>query len=169
MAQSDLIVAKRISIKNFIGVMALTVVLAIGWLFGGFAWNLHPGIVFLVGFAVLGAGYLYVWLMLISTEYRLFNESLEVESGIISRKIENIQLFRVRDLGLSQSVLGRIFNVGNIAISSTDKTAPLYTLHGVDNPRELYDTVREQVAKSQATRRTMIVEDDQIEQIEGEG
>jgi len=81
-----------------------------------------------------------------------------VESGVISRRIENIQLFRVRDLGLAQSVVNRLAGVGDIIVTSTDQSAPHYRLRGVQDPREVYDRLRELVAKSQATRRTMIVE-----------
>ena len=103
-------------------------------------------------------GLLYSWLVRLSTEYRLFQESLEVESGIISRRIENIQLFRVRDLGLAQSILNRLAGVGDVIVTSTDQSAPRYRVRGVESPREFYDRLRELVAKSQATRRTMIVE-----------
>ena len=106
----------------------------------------------------LGAGYGY--LVRISTEYRIFSDSLEVESGIIARNIDNIQLFRVRDVGLNQSMLGRMLNVGNVAIASTDQSAPHLVLRGVDNPRDMYETLRELIAKSQAARRTMIVEEE---------
>jgi uncharacterized membrane protein YdbT with pleckstrin-like domain len=105
-------------------------------------------------------GALYAWLVRMSTEYRVFQDSLEVEAGIIARSIDNIQLFRVRDLGLAQGVLDRLLNVGNILVSSTDQSAPHLVLRGIDAPRELYETLRELVAKSQAARRTMIVEDD---------
>ena len=81
-----------------------------------------------------------------------------MESGVISRRIENIQLFRVRDLGLAQSVVNRLAGVGDIIVTSTDQSAPHYRLRGVQDPREVYDRLRELVAKSQATRRTMIVE-----------
>lgn len=96
----------------------------------------------------------------VGTEFRLYDESIEVERGLFSRRIENIQLFRVRDLSLSQSLMGRLLGYGDIGITSTDQTSPRFTLRSVDAPRELYETLRTAVARSQATRRTMIVEDE---------
>ena len=159
---SDLVAKKRISAKNFVGLYLLLAAFCIAvWGLGYVARNSIPWWIYmLVGIAPLLAGFLHTWLVQISTEYRIFEDSLEVESGIISRRIENIQLFRVRDLGFQQSVMGRILNVGNIAVSSTDQSNPHFVLRGIDAPREMYETMRSLVAKSSAARRTMIVEDE---------
>src|SRR5437867_72435 len=156
-APSDLVVRKRISSKNFLAIHLLLALLAIGIWVGGVKLQLvSTPIVFLIGLAPLAAGLLYSWLVRISTEYRIYNDSLEVESGLIARSIENIQLFRVRDVGLRQSLLGRILNVGNVYVWSTDQSDPRLLITGIDDPRGLYETLRELIAKSQAARRTMI-------------
>jgi uncharacterized membrane protein YdbT with pleckstrin-like domain len=113
------------------------------------------------GLLPLVLGIAYSWLVRLGAEYRLYQDSLEVETGIIARSIDNLQLFRIRDLRLKQSVLGRLFGVGDISVTSTDQSTPHLTIRGVDGPRALYDTLRELVARSQATRRTMIVEGDE--------
>jgi uncharacterized membrane protein YdbT with pleckstrin-like domain len=157
---SDLITKLRVSYKGFIGLYVLLILVAGGiWWFGFWrGWN--AGLVFLGGLLPLLIGIAYTWLVRISTEHRVFQDSLEVESGIIARRIENIQLFRVRDIGLRQGILARILNFGDISIASTDQSNPHFTLRGIDNPRALYDMLRELVAKSQAARRTMIVEEE---------
>jgi len=152
---------RRTSLKSFWGLYG--VLGAIGvliWVVGFYSHRVpvSRATVVLVGLVPLLIGLLYSWLVRLSTEYRLFQESLEVQSGIISRQIENIQLFRVRDLGLAQSILNRLAGVGDIIVTSTDQSAPHYRLRGVEDPREVYDRLRELVANSQATRRTMIVE-----------
>lgn len=98
------------------------------------------------------------WLHRAATEYRVFEDSLEAEYGIVARRIENIQLFRVRDIGMKQTLAGRILRYGDVIILSTDESAPRLTLRGLDDPRALYEQLRSLVARSQATRRTMIVE-----------
>jgi len=158
---TDALLRRRTSLKSFWGLyVILAVVGGLIWI-AGFYSNRLPvsrATVVLIGLVPILIGLLYSWLVRLSTEYRLFGESLEVESGIISRRIENIQLFRVRDLGLAQSILNRLAGVGDIIVTSTDQSAPHYRIRGVEDPRDLYDRLRELVAKSQATRRTMIVE-----------
>ncbi len=159
---SDLVTKKRISSRNFVGLYLILAAFCIAVWFAGYVARTTVSwwISLLVGIAPLLAGFVHTWLVQISTEYRVFEDSLEIESGIISRRIENIQLFRVRDLGFQQSIMGRILNVGNIAVSSTDQSTPHLVLRGIDQPRELYETLRSLVAKSSAARRTMIVEDE---------
>jgi uncharacterized membrane protein YdbT with pleckstrin-like domain len=156
------VIRKRISPKTFIGSYMGLGLLAIGiWTLGYLMRSAVPlALSAIVGFLALLIGCGYIWLLQASTEYRVFDESLEVESGILSRSIDNLQLFRVRDIGLSQSIWGRILNFGSISIASTDQSNPHLVLHGIDTPRATYDRLRELVARSQATRRTMIVEDE---------
>ena len=152
---------RRASLKSFAGLyLALTVLAAAIWV-AGFSYDRIPvsrPITLLVGLVPLLAGLVYTWLVRLNTEYRLFQDSLEVESGIVSRRIENIQLFRVRDLGLEQSMLNRLAGVGDVIVTSTDQSAPHFRLRGVEDPRALYQRLRELISKSQAARRTMIVE-----------
>ena len=169
--KSDLIVKLRLSFKAFVGLYLILVLAAvlIWWL--GFTVGrdrIGSGIVVFLGLLPIVVGFLYTWLIRISTEHRVFHDSLEVESGIVSRRIENIQLFRVRDIGLKQGILARILNFGDITVASTDQSNPHFTLRGIDDPRALYDTLRELVAKSQAARRTMIVEEE-VPDLSGEG
>ena len=156
------VLVRRRSYRSFAGVYLAAVVLmaAIWWV--GFqaqvdvpwpltvAAGLTPTVL-----ACLGS-----WLAVLSTEYRVFEESIEMDTGLVARSIGNVQLFRVRDLALRQSVLNRILGVGDVLVTSTDQSSPHLVLRGVAGPREVYDTLRELVARSQATRRTMIVEEE---------
>ncbi len=161
MPPTDIVLRKRISAKNFllihVGLFLLAVVI---WVAGAKTQLVSVPIVFVLGLFPLAIGLLYSWLVRISTEYRVFSDSLEVESGIIAKNIENIQFYRVRDFGLTQSFVGRILNFGNVYVISTDQSDPHLVLRGIDDPRDVYQTMRELVAKSQAARRTMIVEEE---------
>jgi uncharacterized membrane protein YdbT with pleckstrin-like domain len=150
--------SRRISLKNYIAVYAVLAVWAAAAIGAGIAFKLALPLVFGVGLVIPAAVIAYTYLEHISTEYRLYEDSIEVESGIIARKIDNLQLFRVRDIGFEQSVMGRILNFGNVTVTSTDQSQPHLKLKGVDQPRDVYNALRDRMTKSQAVRRTMIVE-----------
>ncbi len=162
MPPADLVLRTRISLKSFatlyLGLGALCMV--IWWAGWTFDTGLSPLLVAGAGLLPLVLGIGYSWLVRLGTEYRLYQVSLEVESGLVARSIDNLQLFRVRDLRLRQSILGRLFGVGDVVVTSTDQSTPHLTIRGVEAPRALYDTLRDLVARSQATRRTMIVEEE---------
>src|SRR5262245_11143318 len=92
---SDLIFRRRISTKHFLGAAILLAIVAIGIWIGGYLLrsSVPAWLTGLLGGAPLLFGIPYIWLVLLSTEYRVFQDSLEVESGLISRSIDNIQLF----------------------------------------------------------------------------
>jgi uncharacterized membrane protein YdbT with pleckstrin-like domain len=162
MAQSDPVLSTRVSLKMFAGLYLVLglVCVAIWWAGAALDTGLPPFAIALAGPVPLALGIGYTWLVKLGTRYQLYQDSLEVETGLVSRNIENLQLFRVRDLRLRQSVLGRLLGVGDISVTSTDQSSPHLTIRGVDGPRAMYETLREGVARSQATRRTMIVEEE---------
>ncbi len=98
------------------------------------------------------------WFARLGAEYRLFQDRLEIERGVFTRRIENVELFRIRDMGLQQGFVGRLGNFGAVHVHSTDASAPAVVLPAIDQPREFYQSLRELVTQSRAHRQTMIVE-----------
>ena len=116
--------------------------------------------IFFIGLVWPVLGGLAAWLRVYGTEYRLYDPYLEVESGILSRRVDQIQLFRVRDLAFHQSILNRLVDVGTVSLSSTDESLPRLEMRGVSGPRAVYRQLQDAVSRSRATQRTMIVESD---------
>lgn len=162
MSAADLVLRTRPSLKTFAGLYLVlgALAVAIAWAGLTFDTGLPPLAVAGAGLLPLVIGIVYSWLVRLGTAYSLYQDSLEVQTGLLARRVDNLQLFRVRDLGLRQSVLQRIFGVGDVMVTSTDQSTPHLAIRGVQAPRALYDTLRELVARSQATRRTMIVEEE---------
>jgi uncharacterized membrane protein YdbT with pleckstrin-like domain len=91
--------------------------------------------------------------------YRLYPDRLEIERGLLGRRVENLELFRIRDLGIRQGLLGRLLNYGEVSIHSTDASAPDVVLANIDQPRAFYQALRDRVTESRAHRQTLIVEE----------
>lgn len=150
---------RRISDRAFFGHYTLAVVAGAAIaavLFATDAAPLAP-----LGLLPLAGVFVHSRLVRISSSYRLFADRMEVESGILSRRIENVELFRVRDVGLRQGFLGRLFNFGDVYLHSTDSSTPDLHVRAVDSPRELYEQVRALISTSRAQNRTLIVEEGQ--------
>ena len=162
MPSAEPLVRTRPSLRSFAGLYVVLglVCVAIWWLGANFDTGRHPLVIAVAGPIPLLIGIAYSWLVRLNAEYRLYPDSLEIETGLVSRNIDNLQLFRVRDLRLRQSLIGRLLGVGDLNVTSTDQSTPHLTIRGVAAPRALYDAIREGVAGSQATRRTMIVEEE---------
>jgi uncharacterized membrane protein YdbT with pleckstrin-like domain len=162
MPTAEPLVRTRPSLRSFAGLYVVlgAVCVAIWWLGATFDTGVRPLVIAVAGPVPLLIGVAYSWLVRLGAEYRLYADSLEIETGLVSRNIDNLQLFRVRVLRLRQSLFGRLLGVGDVNVTSTDQSTPHLTIRGVAGPRALYDAIREGVANSQATRRTMIVEEE---------
>jgi uncharacterized membrane protein YdbT with pleckstrin-like domain len=85
--------------------------------------------------------------MIRTTTYRITTERISVLKGILSRQSDDIQLMRVADVQFFQPLLGRLLNVGDVRVLSTDKAVPDLVIPGVESPSEfkemLWNLVRE--------------------------
>jgi membrane protein YdbS with pleckstrin-like domain len=78
-----------------------------------------------------------------TTKYRLTNQRLTVEEGILSRTLDEVDLRTVDDSGFSQSPLERIQGIGTVWIVASDRTTPRVALRGIPDPRSLREKIRE--------------------------
>lgn len=82
------------------------------------------------------------YLVVKNTRYELTTERLKVHSGVLSKKTEELELYRVKDTQFAQSFFLRLFKLGNILLVTSDKTTPLIKIVAVRQPRELRERMR---------------------------
>lgn len=88
-----------------------------------------------------------VWpiLMVKTVRYRISNYRIDLERGLLSKRIDTLELWHVEDIQFYQSLLDRILQVGDITIVSHDDTTPKLVVRGVPNPRPLFETLKQRV------------------------
>ena len=87
--------------------------------------------------------------------YEVSNDRIEWSRGILDRRVDNIDMFRVVDLKMRRSLLDCIFGVGTVALITTDKTDPEFVFEKVRDCRDLYDIIKK--ASLEADRKTGVV------------
>ncbi len=92
------------------------------------------------------------------TKYRLSKDRLFIETGALTVKQDEVQLYRVRDISMKKSLWQRIFGVGTITVNSSDKTMPEIILKNVKDPFEVKEMLNEQVEKVKIQRNVRIGE-----------
>lgn len=65
-----------------------------------------------------------VWYKTASVQYRLTTQRLFLRTGLIAKQIEEVELFRVKDVTVTQNVMQRLLGVGTITVISTDDSHP---------------------------------------------
>lgn len=104
----------------------------------------------------------YVWkdrkrtlfgLPLSFTVYKLTEEKLYVETGFLSKKEEEVRLYRIMDLTLNRPLGQRIFGLGTIHCCTADKSTPEFDIKKVKNSREVKNMLSDMVEKQRDEKR----------------
>jgi len=110
-----------------------------GWLFAGLI--LTPA--FGAGLLILAALYLKVK----TKNYRITSMSIECGEGILHRRYNSLENWRIKDLQLNQGLFDRLFGTGKLTIVSADKLSPVMFLKGLPDAKNLYDNLKGFVLK----------------------
>ena len=78
----------------------------------------------------------------LTESYRITTERVQVIHSGLSKKTEEIELSRLKDVTVQQSLAQRALRTGNVTIISTDKTTPTLTFLEVSEPEKVKETVR---------------------------
>ena len=79
-----------------------------------------------------------------TTRYRLTNQRLVVESGLVSRTLGEVDLRSVEDLVFRQGPMERLLGIGRVSVVSSDRNAPRLLLVGVKDPKGTRELIRTQ-------------------------
>jgi membrane protein YdbS with pleckstrin-like domain len=109
------------------------------------------GILWLIGVP----GLLWTYLTHITSKFKITRRRVETEKGIIAKKVDSLELWRVLDVQYEQSLLDRIFGIAKIKLMGTDQSDPVLELHGMPEHRQLFETLRDAVQDARHTNRPM--------------
>lgn len=71
------------------------------------------------------------------TVYTLTEDVLYIEKGFLSKKLEEVYLYRIVDTTLVRKLNQRFFNLGTIHFYTNDKTTSEFDLVNIKNPMEV--------------------------------
>lgn len=80
------------------------------------------------------------WIKRAMKKATITGDRLRYEAGFTSKSTRTIQLNKVQDVRVDQSLSQRMFGVGNISIETAGEASRL-TLESIDNPQTLADEI----------------------------
>ena len=140
----------------------------LGWLRGTLAgWG--TVLIALAGIGVTLAGYgmlplgltalalaviLVKWIQNLAAKYEVTEERLVIRRGIIFKSIDEIELYRVKDVRIDFSIINQLAGIGRITISSSDETtrAGDLVLADIERARERREAMRRLVDTARQKR-----------------
>jgi membrane protein YdbS with pleckstrin-like domain len=77
--------------------------------------------------------------------FRVTTTNIESEYGLLSKKIDVLELWRCRDVRYVQSFVDRILAIAHIEIHTADVTTPVLHIVGVPASRQLFERIRDSI------------------------
>ena len=87
------------------------------------------------------------------TNYKLMEDKLQICTGFMNKKEEEIRLYRVMDITLEKPFAQRIFGLGTLKCNSADKTTPVFYIEKVKNPDKIRDLLSNMVETERSKKR----------------
>jgi len=88
----------------------------------------------LVGGCIAGVAYMRVAYRV----YRITSGRMEIQSGILTTRTENVLMIRAKDIRYFQTIGDRIFGLSEIVVVSSDSSAPRLLFRGLKDGRRIY-------------------------------
>ena len=141
----------------------------LGWLRGTLAgWG--TVLLALAGIGVTLAGYgtywlglaavslliiLVKWIQNLAAKYEVTPDRLIIRRGIIRKSIDEIELYRIKDVRIDFTIINQLAGIGRITISSSDETTREgdLVLADIERAQERRETLRQLVDTARQQRR----------------
>ncbi len=87
--------------------------------------------------------------------YKITNLILEFQEGVFSTNIDNMELWRINDIGYHQNLFDKILGVSKIRMATQDKSHPEFEIVGLPPGRQIYDEMKEGVHIARQARNVL--------------
>ena len=134
-------VARAFPGQIFLGVIFIGVGIGLAIRAQDFSW---PRWVALVPLALGVLLLLLLWIRVKSCSYRLTTQRLFVRRGWLAKHVNELELYRVKDVLVDQKVLQRLLGYGTITVLAADDTTPEVHLVRVSGPTKIKEMIRTQ-------------------------
>jgi membrane protein YdbS with pleckstrin-like domain len=80
-----------------------------------------------------------------SIKFRISNTVIETERGVLSKRIDVLQLWRCKDVQYKQNLVDRMLGIAHITVFASDATTPTIEIVGMPASRQLFEQLRDSI------------------------
>jgi membrane protein YdbS with pleckstrin-like domain len=85
-------------------------------------------------------------------QWVLTDQRLREFSGVLFRDVEELELYRVKDISIQQPPLQALFGRGRVTLRTSDQSTPLVVLNAIPQPLEVADLLRRCVERCRVAK-----------------
>ncbi|MEN8006334.1 MAG: PH domain-containing protein [Candidatus Krumholzibacteriota bacterium] len=90
----------------------------------------------------LGVAAIFFWLRRISINYKISSQRIQIEKGIFSKSLNNIELFRIDDYEIYKPLGMRLVGHSELVLKSSDRNVPDVSLKAIPDLELLGEILR---------------------------
>jgi uncharacterized membrane protein YdbT with pleckstrin-like domain len=107
----------------------------------------------------LGLWLIPSWWRSLGRHYRITSRRVVVETGVLSKRLEQVDLYRVNDYTVERPFLQRLMGTGNLLLKTMDKTTPEVNVLGIKTDVvSLYERLRVATEAEKTRHRSQVVD-----------
>ena len=113
----------------------------------------------LLAVLTLGISVLVAWFRTRAVHYKITSQRVVIEHGVFSKRMEQLDLYRVVDYVVERPFGQRIMGTGNIILEAMDKTTPEIRIIGIKtNVMALYEKLRYSTEQEKKKRNVRVLD-----------
>jgi uncharacterized membrane protein YdbT with pleckstrin-like domain len=95
------------------------------------------------------------------------SQRLRVTRGLLNRRSDELELFRVKDYTLEQPFLLRMVGLGNLRLLTSDSSTPTVELRAIGGVAEVREKLRNAVQSERDRKRVREMDLDRLDEVGG--
>lgn len=103
------------------------------------------------------------WWVTKCTTYELTTQRLRIRSGVLNKRVDELELFRVRDYSMEQPLLLRLVGLGNLTMVTSDATTPTVAMKAIPDVEAVREKLRTAVQAERDRKRVRQLDVDNVE------
>jgi len=94
----------------------------------------------------------WYWLVVKNTRFVITNERLFSYRGVVTKRVDELELYRIKDLSQSKNLLMQMVGLGSVTVITSDKTDKSLCLLGIKEPDKVQALLREHTERRNVQR-----------------
>jgi membrane protein YdbS with pleckstrin-like domain len=115
----------------------------------------------IIGISIAAAAvimFLFKIIRLKSIRYKITQDRIEWSRGILQRRVDNIDMFRIVDMKMERTLPDILVGIGSITLITSDKTDPNFKFEKLRGSKQIYDIIKKSSLDSDKKRNVVHLE-----------
>ena len=101
---------------------------------------------------------IWKWLEVKCRLFELTTERIKMSAGVLTRRTDELELYRVNDITVVEPFFLRLFSLGNVVITTNDVSSPTLTIPAIKEVKKLREELRKHVEVCRDRKRVRVTE-----------